>query len=70
MIVVDEPWYANTAWNFSVGNGFVDTAVGSGAGEETFLFPFLLGLAFYFFGVSLLTARMVSVIGGIISIIG
>ena len=70
MIVVDEPWYANTAWNFSVGNGFVDTAVGSGAGEETFLFPFLLGLSFYFFGVSLLTARMVSVIGGIISIIG
>ena len=43
-ITVDEPWYANTAWNFSIGNGFINTVPGSHGGDDLFLFTFLLEL--------------------------
>ena len=69
-IMVDEPWYANTAWNFSVGNGFTNTVPGSQGGDDLFLFTFLLGIFFKLFGTSLFTARMVSIIGGLVGLIG
>ena len=69
-IMVDEPWYANTAWNFSIGNGFTNTVPGAYGGDDLFLFTFLLGVAFKLFGTSLLIARTVSVIGGVIGLIG
>ena len=69
-IMVDEPWYANTAWNFSIGNGFINTVPGSQGGDDLFLFTFLIGIAFKLFGTSLFTARMVSVMGGLVGFIG
>lgn len=69
-IMVDESWYSNTAWNFSIGNGFTNTVPGSHGGDDLFLFTFLLGVAFKLFGTSLITARTVSVIGGLVGLIG
>ena len=69
-IMLDEPWYANTGWNFSIGNGFTNTVPGSQGGDYLFLFTFLLGIAFKLFDASLLTARMVSVIGGLLGLLG
>lgn len=67
---VDEPWYANTAYNFSQGNGLINTVPGSGAGVGLFLYTLILSLFFKLFGTSILVARFVSVIAGLFAIIG
>lgn len=69
-IMVDEPWYANTAWNFSLGNGFTNTVPGAYGGDDLFLYTLLLGIAFKIFGTSLLVARIVSIVAGIFSLAG
>ena len=71
-IMVDEPWYANTAWNFSIENGFINTVPESKttAGIDLFLYTFFLGTAFKLFDTSLYMAKMVSIIGGLIGLIG
>ena len=70
-IWIDEPWYANTSYNFSQGKGLIDTAVGSAAdGIFNFLYPLGLGIFFKAFGTSLVTARLFSVIVGLIALLG
>lgn len=71
-IMVDESWYANVAYNFSIGNGLIETATGShtGAGQEMFIYTGLLGIFFKIFGTSLFSARLFSVISGLIALIG
>jgi len=66
---VDEPWYSNVGHNFSIGNGLVNTHVGSGGGERFFLFSIMLGAAFKFLGTSITVARFVSVLGGLTALI-
>ena len=69
-IMVDEPWYSNTAWNFSIGNGFTNTVPGAQGGDLLFLFSFLLGIAFKIFGTSLFVGKMISIFGGLIGLSG
>jgi hypothetical protein len=69
-IMVDEPWYANVGYNFSIGEGLVNTNPGSGTGTGVFLYPLLLGIFFKGVGTSLYTARLFSVIGGLLGLIG
>ncbi|NJK93855.1 MAG: hypothetical protein HC905_02040 [Bacteroidales bacterium] len=45
-IMVDEPWYANTAYNFSQGNGLVNTCPGTQGGDTFVIYTFLLGIFF------------------------
>jgi len=66
----DETWYANVAYNFSLGNGFVNTNVGAFGGDDLFFFTFVLGIFYKIFGVSLFVSRLVSVIIGLGAIIG
>jgi len=70
-IWIDEPWYANTSFNFSQGRGLIDTAVGSSVdGIFNFLYPLGLGVFFKAFGTSLMTARLFSVLIGLIALLG
>jgi hypothetical protein len=64
-VMYDEAWYANTASNFSIGKGFLNSIVGSGA-NANFMLPLFTGIVFKFIGVSLFTARLVSVLSGLI----
>lgn len=64
-VLWDESWYANPGYNFSIGNGLINTNVGSG-GNSNFLMAFLIGISFKLFGVSVFSARLVSVICGIV----
>lgn len=67
---VDEPWYASTSYNFARGEGLIETAVGSGAGEVLFLYPLLLGTFFKVFGTTLFTGRLFSVLAGLLALLG
>ncbi len=67
-INVDENWYSNVAFNFSIGNGLINTNAGSGGGDEIFLLPLITGTFFYLFGTSLWIARLVSLLAGALSI--
>ena len=69
-IIVDESSYSNVAYNFSTGNGFVNTNVGSMGGDICFLYPLIEGLFFFVFGTTLYIARFVSVVAGIFSVYG
>jgi hypothetical protein len=69
-IIVDENWYSNVAYNFSVGNGFINTNVGSFGGDICFLYPLIEGFVFSVFGTTLFVARSVSLAAGLISIMG
>ena len=65
-IWVDEPWYSNTAFNVSLGKGFANTLVGSGGGDEAFLYTMMLGSFFKMVKITLFSARLFSVfLGGI-----
>jgi len=61
-LMIDEPWYANTAYNFSVGNGFVNTVPGGQGGDDLFGFTLLLGVFYYLFGASLLISRIFTIL--------
>lgn len=69
-IMEDEPWYANTAYNFSQGNGFTNTNVGHQGGDFFILYTFFLGIAIKVFGCTLYVTRMVSVVAGLIALWG
>jgi len=69
-IIVDESWYSNVAYNFSIGNGFINTNVGAFGGDVCFFYPLVEGTFFYIFGTSLYVARLVSILAGIISLFG
>lgn len=69
-IIVDENWYSNVAYNFSVGKGFINTNVGSYGGDICFLNPLIGAAFFYLFGTTLYVARIISVFAGVISLIG
>jgi len=69
-VIVDEPWYANVAYNFANGRGIVNTNPGSGGGTGVFLYTLLMGLFFKIFGTSLFTARLFSVVGGLLGLFG
>lgn len=66
-IMADEAWYSNPAYNFSQGNGLVNTNVGSG-GNLNFVFPLIQGILFIIFGYSIFMARFASVLAGVFSI--
>ncbi|MGE3063081.1 MAG: ArnT family glycosyltransferase [bacterium] len=64
---VDEPWYGGTAYNFSQGRGFTnENVVGMYGGDVIFGYPLLLGSFMKLFGGSLFTARLFSVICGVL----
>lgn len=67
-VMYDEAWYCNTGYNFYIGNGFANTAVGSG-GNENFMLPLLVGLAYHLFGVSLFSARIIAVLCGLVTLV-
>ena len=67
-VMYDEAWYANTAYNFSQGDGFLNSAVGSG-GNANFLLPLLTGTMFWIFGYSLFTIRLAAVLCGVVTLI-
>ena len=69
-VMVDEPWYANVAYNFANGRGLVNTNPGSGGGTGVFLYTLLMGLFFKIFGTSLFTARLFSVAAGLLGLFG
>jgi len=67
-IMADESWYSNPAYNFSQGNGLINTNVGSG-GNLNFAFPIIQGILFTLFGYSIFMARFASVLAGLFSIL-
>jgi hypothetical protein len=69
-IMVDEAWYANTAYNFSIGNGIINTSPGSQGGDIFIVYTILLGSFFKLFGCSLLVTRFLSIVGGIAALLG
>lgn len=68
-VICDEPWYANSGYNFMNGDGFINTIVGSG-GNANFILPFFIAISFKLFGVSIFSARIVAVIAGLILLLG
>jgi len=69
-VMEDEPWYASTAYNFSQGHWFTNTNVGHQGGDYFVVYTFLLGIGIKLFGCTLLVTRMVSVVGGVLALIG
>jgi len=69
-VVTDEPWYANTAYNFKNGLGLINTSTGWRGGDELFLYTVMLGGWFKIFGTSLLSGRAMSVVLGALSVWG
>ena len=67
-VMYDEAWYANTAYHFSQGEGFLNSAVGSG-GNANFLLPLLTGTMFWIFGYSLFTIRLTAVLCGVLTLL-
>lgn len=66
-IMVDEAWYSNPSYNFIVSHSFINTNTAFG-GNGLLTYSVYLSTFFYFFGVSLFTARLSSFCLGIISI--
>lgn len=67
-VMYDEAWYANTAYHFSQGEGFMNSVVGSG-GNANFLLPMLTGTMFWIFGYSLFIIRLTAVLCGVITLL-
>ncbi len=67
---VDEPWYANIAYNFSQGEGLVDTITRGGKPWSAFLYPLIMGLFFKVFDATAWTGRFVSVLAGSVALVG
>lgn len=67
-IMIDEPWYANTAFNFATGNSFTNTNVGNYGGDFFIVYTFLLGIGIKLLGCTLYATKMISVIGGIVAL--
>lgn len=67
-VMYDEAWYGNTAYNFAIGNGFLNTAVGT-RGNSNFIFPLIAGISMHLFGYNLLSIRLAAVFCGILTIL-
>ncbi len=67
-VMYDEAWYANTGYNFSQGDGFLNTVAGT-RGNSNYLLPTLTGLMFWVFGYSLFTIRLTAVLCGVVTMI-
>lgn len=67
-VMYDEAWYANTAYHFSQGEGFLNSVVGSG-GNANFLLPLITGTMFWIFGYSLFTIRLTAVLCGVVTLL-
>ena len=67
-VMYDEAWYANTGYNFSQGDGFLNTVVGT-RGNSNYLLPTLTGIMFWIFGYSLFTIRLTAVLCGVVTMI-
>ena len=67
-VMYDEAWYANTGYNFSQGDGFLNTIVGT-RGNSNYLLPTLTGTMFWMFGYSLFTIRLTAVLCGVVTMI-
>ena len=67
-VMYDEAWYANTGYNFSQGDGFLNTVVGT-RGNSNYLLPTLTGIMFWIFGSSLFTIRLTAVLCGVVTMI-
>lgn len=70
IILTDEAWYANTAYNWIQGHGLINTNTGWRGGDQLFLTTLLNGTFFKLLGTSLYTGRLVSVFLGLISLWG
>jgi hypothetical protein len=69
-IVVDEPWYANTAHNLAIGQGLINTNVGQFGGDQLFLYPLVVSIAFKLGGTGLWVARLTSFLLGLLALWG
>ncbi len=69
-IMVDEPWYADVAHNAATNGTFVNSTIGAGGGDKTFLFTAISSLFYRCLGTSLWTARFVSVLAGLAGLLG
>ncbi|HEX3009816.1 MAG TPA: glycosyltransferase family 39 protein [Bacteroidales bacterium] len=69
-VMVDEPWYGNTAYNFSQTSHFVNTCPGSNGGDVFIVYTFIMGSFYKLFGCSLFVTRIVSVLGGLLALLG
>lgn len=67
-VMYDEAWYANTGYNFSQGDGFLNTVVGT-RGNSNYLLPTLTGIMFWIFGYSLFAIRITAVLCGVATMI-
>lgn len=67
-VMYDESWYASVGYEFYLGHGFSNQIVGAG-GNANFLFPMLTAGFYKIFGISLFSARLLSVCFGIGTII-
>lgn len=67
-VMYDEAWYANTGYNFSQGDGFLNTVVGT-RGNSNYLLPTFTGIMFWIFGYSLFTIRLTAVLCGVVTMI-
>ena len=67
-VMYDEAWYASVGYEFLQGHGFANQIVGSG-GNANFLFPMLTAVFYKLFGISLFSARLLSVCFGIGTIV-
>jgi len=68
-ILVDEPVYSSSVYNFLFKDWYIRTTMGSG-GSSNFLLPLLVALSFKIFGISLFSARIVAVLSGMFFLYG
>jgi len=69
-VVMDEPWYANTAYQFSKGLGLHNTNAYERGGDQFFLYTVFLGVYYKFFPVTLWASRAFSVAFGALTLVG
>lgn len=62
-VLIGEAWYAEPAYNFSIGKGFLNEAIGSG-GNANFLNALCIGICYKLFGISIFVTRLTPVLSG------
>lgn len=70
IILTDESWYANTAYNWIQGQGLINTNTGWRGGDQLFLWTIFNGAFFKLLGTSLYIGRLASVLLGLVSLWG
>ena len=69
-VAIDEPWYSNTAYNTSIGNGIVNTVPGKWGGDHFFIPSLIFAFFIKCFGLSIYSVRFASVCAGWLSTLG